>query len=287
MSIEMIGELIYWFVLHLLILYAVDDLVRKSRIMSYLFMIAPLFFLPLLLQTTFTDWFNVLKFSTLMIGPIYIAIVRFHWSPKWVLIFCALLLPVNITEAVLKDWQLGNIVNMISGIIVIGLLPTPNTLKITQEKDTEPQVSYPLNWISVGTYTIWHCCFMYGFPSFRGFAGDYFITNIPTLIIPIVAVFLFKPQDWFQSRAYTLTFIALMTEATVVNHPDFWPLTPNIYNANVYAVFSTLTLVLIILGWVYMARYLREDYNQTIFGSLLKFGRGKQSTTVEVSSSKP
>ncbi len=278
MNMEMTGQLIYWFVLYGLILYAVDDLVRKSKVMSFLFMVAPLLFLPLLMQTVFTDWFNVLKFSTLMIVPVYITMVRFKWSHKWLLIFGALLLPINIVEAVLKDVELGNWINVVSGIIAIGVLPTPNKLTVTGKQDFPEQISYPMSWVAIGAFTLWHLCLIYSFPSFRGYAGDYVVMDIPTLLIPIVAALTYGSRYWLQARAYTMAFNVLMLEATVVNHPDYWPLTPNIYDPTVYTVISIVTFGLISAGWIYLAHFHREHYAQTIFGTLLKTKTGRQSS---------
>lgn len=239
MSLELISTQIYWLAIYAIILMGVSELTTKSKSATILIVIFPFLIIPMLAGTTFNGWFNIAKSFTLVFVVIYGTIVRFNFKKKWAMIVLALMLHLNILEAVLKDLQSANFINVISGVIVLLLLPWPSKLKISEKTGQKPaQISYPMSWVAIIAYCLWHMCFMYSYESVRGIKGDYLWLNIVLLGIPLLVAFYQNHKVFFQVRLYTLAFVVILVEATLTRQPEIWPLSPNLYSPTVYMMIS-------------------------------------------------
>ena len=191
-----------------LVFYAVHELSAKSKLMSYiLFLIFPAIMLPLILTTEWNGWFNVAKTTTMIFVGAFITVVRFQLRHVVFYAIVACLLPLNIAEAALKDFEVGRMLDFVSGSIVILLLPRLTSARV--DRDLARSFVYPTSWSFLIAYNVWHMSFMYRYVSFRGHAGDYVLLNISLLLIPLLIAATRGPARWLQARAYTLAFSIL------------------------------------------------------------------------------
>lgn len=271
MSSTTVFTQIYWMAIYTLVIFGVNELTTNSKKGTVLIALFPLLIYPLLMQTTFNGWFNFIKFFTLVFAFFYATFLRFVIHKRWALNLLALLLHINICEAMLRDFSSGNYLNLASGIIVLLLLYWPTKLAISAPEGNRPaQITYPVSWAAIIAYCAWHMCFIYGYKSGRGVQGDYVLLNVVMLAVPCLVAYFRSTSDFFQSRLYTLSFVVVLIEATMTRNRNIWPLSPGIYSPSGYLAVSISTLLVCCICLGYMIFNKPKELTDTPLGLLFK-----------------
>jgi len=141
---------LYWLIVYGLVLYAVYELTTKSKTGTILITLMPLLLLPLLLETKFNGWFNILKSFTMLFVLLYVTIIRLVFKKAKMLAFLGILLYLNILEAIVKDVEMGNYFNVLTGCILLIVLSLPNRITLKRHKNCNvEQVAYPMSWTAI------------------------------------------------------------------------------------------------------------------------------------------
>ncbi len=263
MDVQAIAFVVYQTVGLALLLYAVIDLAGRSRTMSLLlFVVFPVALLPLILTTERNGWFHVARTLTMLFVGAYLTVMRCWFRTKPFTVFFALLFVLNIAEAAFQDLGSGHLVNFVSALLVIGMLPAPNLLGV----DDQRTVVYPTSWCFIVVYSLWNFCFLFSYTSVRGFSGDYTLIAAVLLLVPIGFAVRFGAKTYTQARAYSLAFCITMVEVSLERLPESWPLTGEVlYSTGAHGVLSVFTLLVAIGGWLLLWRRRPAEYRMTLF----------------------
>ncbi|MGI5172024.1 hypothetical protein H0R92_00260 [Treponema sp. OMZ 840] len=216
-------------------LILVNDLTRRSKWLS----IAVYIVLPLVL--TFTvwpktavrgsgDWFPVVKTYSALAGVIGFMAIRYIKgadTKKWLLFFPALILSINIAEAVYRDFEvyaayagqavvnpvdglfmqggIWNILNAIAGIVLILTLTGIFGIRVAKTKSKDMIWPDQL-WFWIIAYDLWNLSYCYNCISTRSmYAG------LLLLLSCTISEFFLKKGAWLQHRAQTLALWAMFS----------------------------------------------------------------------------
>ncbi|MEM7155584.1 MAG: DUF5692 family protein [Myxococcota bacterium] len=250
-----------------LVLWAVIELTRGSRSMSVaLFIVLPVAILPLILQTEWNGWFNLAKSMTMIFVGVYLTAMRLGLRSRAFTVLFSLLFLLNIVEATAQDFSSGHWLNFAAGLLVIGLLPAPQTLRV----DDRHSLSYPTSWWFIAAYTVWNFCFLFSYESVRGYQGDYTYIAALLLAVPIFAALRLGAHRYTQARAYSLAFCITMTEASVVALPEAWPLAEaSLFSPLAHQALSAVSLVVGVVAW-WQIRRSPQQFGTTLWGSLVQ-----------------
>ncbi|GAB4585584.1 hypothetical protein [Nocardia sp. IFM 10818] len=159
---------------------------------------------------------------------------RFLWFPYAILF-------LNITEATLRDAQIGNYWNAAVGLGLCLTIPyTPRFWEITADGNAELIAFTTVAWNFV--YTSWNLCFTYGGypPQEEHFAGSICILAVAE-IYPLV---MRRPELYIMARIYTLPVLMLVIGIynifPTVMPSDGW------FNERVWIVWGAANFVLMI-----------------------------------------
>ncbi|PKA26789.1 hypothetical protein CH381_08480 [Leptospira sp. mixed culture ATI2-C-A1] len=260
-------------------------------------------------EQTYTDWFHLVKVYSATAGCIIFWAIRHiqkkdvkgnvRWrlaNVKLALVFPALILAVNIVEAVTRDFQVGRVYwNLFSGPIegeVTGVLGGPwnymnavagilNTVTITgwfgivirkeTSSDKSRDMLWPdMLWFWIIAYDLWNFCYTYNcIPTHSWYAG------LALLIAPTLCAFTVGKGAWLQHRAQTLaiwcmfaqTFPAFLDSGAYVVRSTYQPW---IYNS-----VATLALVSNVAVFCYMiykwVKTKRNPYTKEIYIDLSEY----------------
>ncbi|MDZ7795370.1 MAG: hypothetical protein U5P10_17265 [Spirochaetia bacterium] len=174
--------------------------------------------------------------------------------PLWILFG---VLALNILEATITDFQMGNPFNALCGVILIITIPLPSTHWRIAKYDGhrhfgELIADLPIAWCLL--YTVWNAAFVYGEnPS-------YFASSICILTVPLLWMLIKKRSDlWLMGRIYTLGIHILIRSSydifTPVMDSSAW------FNPQVHTAWGMLNLGLHIfyVGYWFM-KYRNKDY---------------------------
>jgi len=136
---------------------------------------------------------------------------------KWPLRIFAIILAVNILEATITDFQLGNPFNALCGVILIVTIPFSDKRWRIAPYDGKKQFNelladLPLMWCIL--YTIWNAAFVYGEnPS-------YFASSVCILTVPLIWMAVKRRKDlWLMGRVYTLAIHILIRSSYDIFSP--------------------------------------------------------------------
>lgn len=197
------------------------------------------------------SWFRWAKTISVLIPTCFVSFVRIandgkhnnilqslrkKW-PLWVLYFVLLL---NIAEATMKDFQMGNIFNAICGVILCITIPLPTKhwrIGKNDGKNTfaELLADLPLTWCLL--YVTWNGAFVYAENT------TYFASSICILLAPEIWMLFKKRTDlWLMGRVYTLAIHILIRSC----YDIFTPIMDSTdwFNPKVLAWWGLLNLVL-------------------------------------------
>lgn len=194
---------IHW-ILTLVVLIALNELFRRMKYSAFIFYIAlPILLLPVWLKNDVTYWFKWVKVYSVVFACIWFTFMRFTKLHKanYAKLIAALFLAVNISEAVMQDFSMGRLPNILNGLAgVLSIITLFYGWKgISADRSKEKDMVWPLMsvlWILA--YDVWNWVFVY-----LNFPGSASLQFMVILSCTIPALFI-KKGTWLQARAYTL-----------------------------------------------------------------------------------
>lgn len=189
------------------------------------------------------DWFPIIKTVSALAGVIGFMAIRYckkiH-NKKWPLAFPALILGINILEAIYREYQIftnfnganqtfdaaqgltmhggvWNIINGVAGILLILTMTGMLGIKVSKDK-TKDMIWTDQLWFWIMAYNFWNLSYCYNAISERAaYAG------LSLLVASSVMEFVFKKGAWLQHRATTLAIFAMfsVTFSNYAQNPAF------------------------------------------------------------------
>lgn len=173
----------------------------------------PLWFLNL------HSWFRWAKTISVLIPTCFVSFIRIandgdhentmqSLRKKWPLWILYVVLMLNIVEATLTDFELGNILNALCGVILCITIPLPTKHWRIGKNDgknafSELIADLPLAWCLL--YVTWNAAFVYAENT------TFFASSLCILIAPEIWMFIKKRTDlWLMGRVYTLAIHILI-----------------------------------------------------------------------------
>ena len=214
-------------------LMLVNEITRRSKIMSLLVYIA----LPIILTlfvwpktagagSSTGTWFHWVKVYSALAGCIGFMALRYikgASANKYVLMFPAVILAVNILEAVIRDFECYSINGMVDGVMMVGgpwnymngiagilnILALSGWVGISISKKKSKDMLWPDQlWFWIIAYDIWNFAYVYNC------VGDHsFYAGLALLVAPTLAAFFINKGAWLQNRAQTLALWMMFTMA--------------------------------------------------------------------------
>lgn len=222
----------------------------------------PLWFINL------SSWFRWAKTISILIPLLFLTYVRIandgnhntilaNLRKKWPMWILYSVLILNIVEASLKDYTLGNYFNSISGILLCITIPLPTKHWRIGKNDgknsfAELIADLPLAWCLL--YVTWNAAFVYAENI------SYFASSLCILIVPEIWMYVKKRTDlWLMGRVYTLAVHLLIRGCydifTPIMDSTAW------YNETFLYAWGALNLALHIIYFVFWFFKLRnKDY---------------------------
>lgn len=233
----------------LAILFGLNEITRRWKYIGlFSFVVLPtglsILWFTTLRDSTYTDWFHLAKVYSATAGCIGFWLIRYIqgvnkttgkvWrlsDMKWALCFPALILAINIIEAVVRDFQIGalyqgggmladgsmyviggswNVMNGLAGIIniitITGWLGIVIRKKI--KKDGSHDMLWPdMLWFWIIAYDLWNFAYTYNcLPGHSWYAG------LALLIAPTLCAFTVGKGAWLQHRAQTLALWCMFAQ---------------------------------------------------------------------------
>ncbi|MCM1989130.1 hypothetical protein [Oceanirhabdus seepicola] len=191
------------------LLILIVHFMRKHYKISNWIWIGALFTFPLWLRNI-EGWFRVFKTLSILLPIILFGLARTSnyedrkgkgWEflqKGWVMWTLYGVLLLNIMEATIKDYQLGNMMNVVCGVVLCITAPFPTKYwKIYKGKSSDVIAYTTIGWNFL--YTTWNGCFVYGE------TGAYFAASLCIIfaaeIYPLVKR---RPELYIMARVYTL-----------------------------------------------------------------------------------
>jgi hypothetical protein len=235
---------------YIALLFAMVSVMRKYYRFANWFWLAALLTFPLWLSNL-DGWFRWAKTLSVLLPIILVGYARTSsyenrtgkfWEflqKDWVMWFFYSMLFLNIVEATIKDFTMGNIFNGLTGFLLCVTLPFPKKFwKIGSEKHGDLIVYTTFAWNLL--YTTWNGCFVYAE------SGAFFASSVCILL----AAFLYpiikcRPELYVIARVYTLA-IHILLRATV---PQIFPALMDAstwHNADILKYWGIANIVLMI-----------------------------------------
>ncbi|WP_262852865.1 DUF5692 family protein [Mumia quercus] len=217
----------------LVALIALNEVTRRWRWAGLAFFVA----LPLVLtvfvwpHTAGADsstgtWFHWVKVYSALAGCLGFMLIRYVprlAKNKWMLTFPALILAINIAEAVIRDFQVAGLQGMHDGVFMVGgswnymngiagilnLLTICGWAGIIVSRDKSKDMIWPdMMWFWIIAYDLWNFAYVYNC------VGDHaFYAGAALLISCTIPAFFIKKGAWLQHRAHTLALWMMFTMA--------------------------------------------------------------------------
>ncbi|MDB1942478.1 MULTISPECIES: DUF5692 family protein [Clostridium] len=196
-------SIIHW-ISALIGLITLNELFRRKKLAAIgFFFVLPIIMIPLWSSNGVTYWFKWIKVYSAVAGSVWFIFVRFTkiGVKKWSKMIVALILSANIIEAVVQDFSMGNLPNILNGIAGVLSIVTLfyGWKEIGPDNSKEKDMIWekmPLLWIIA--YDVWNWTFVY-----LNFPGSASLQFIVILSSTIPAIFI-KKGTWLQARAFTL-----------------------------------------------------------------------------------
>lgn len=218
-------------------LLLINEITRRSKILSIAFYVAiPVIFTIFVWSQVSTDntegnWFAWVKTYSALAGVVGFMLLRYVkklQKNKFMLFFPALILFVNIMEAVFRDFEVfskngvvengllltggsWNIINGIAGILCAITLTGWVGIKVAKTKSQDMVWADQL-WFWVIAYGIWNMSYVYNCIPDRAFYA-----GVSLIFVSTLAAFVGTKGVWLQHRAQTLALWAMFT----LTFPDY------------------------------------------------------------------
>ncbi|MCG7405920.1 hypothetical protein MH117_00690 [Paenibacillus sp. ACRRX] len=242
-SISMIG--------YIVLLLVIVGVMRKHYKFAHWFWIASLLTFPLWLMGGVEGWFRWAKILSVILPTIFVGFIRIanyekregrFWSAlqkDWVLWFVYGVLFLNIMEATIKDFTMGNTFNALTGLLLCITIPfAPKYWKISNQKHGDLIVYTTIGWNFM--YTTWNAAFVYA-ESPKFFASSLCIL-LAAELYPIIKR---RPELYIIARVYTLAAHLLLRACFVNLFPTLMDAS-SWYNADVMNYWGIANFVLMV-----------------------------------------
>lgn len=168
------------------------------------------------------NWFAWAKVYSSLLGCLIFMALRYSkkiQQMKWVYILPAAILAINITEAVLREFEVMNMQGFIDGMFfmggpwnavnaiagIINILCICGWFGIIISKNKQKDMIWPdMLWFWIVAYDLWNFAYMYNCNSDRSFYA------IALLVAATVATAVTKKGAWLQHRAHTLALYMML-----------------------------------------------------------------------------
>ncbi|MCB2177162.1 MAG: hypothetical protein KQH57_15225 [Actinomycetales bacterium] len=223
---------VMWFVV-LAALIVLNEISRRGKVAGLVMFIG----VPLLL-TVFVwphtagsgsstgTWFHWVKVYSALAGCLGFWLIRY--VPKlsrnrWMLLFPPAILAINITEAVIRDFQVSSMNGMVDGVYMVGgawnvmngvagilnIVTICGWVGIYVSRDRFADMIWPdMLWFWIIAYDLWNFAYVYNC------VGDHsFYAGAALLISCTIPAFFLRRGAWLQHRAHTLAFWMMFTMA--------------------------------------------------------------------------
>ncbi|MDL2249503.1 DUF5692 family protein [Lachnospiraceae bacterium OttesenSCG-928-J05] len=302
-----IGSVLLVWLAVFLSLFLLNEISRRFKWLGFLcFVVLPIvlsvLWFTVLSESTYTDWFHLAKVYSSTAGCIGFWCIRHlrgtnkktgaDWAlanNKIALCFPPLILAINIAEAVIRDFEVGqkyavmaqdltadapvmlmggswNYMNAIAGIINIVIITGWFGIKIRKStaKDNSRDMLWPdMLWFYIIAYDLWNFAYTYNcLPHHSWYCG------IALLLAPTVCSFTLGKGAWLQHRAQTLALWCMFAQ-TFPRFQDYgtWRV-DSTYNPTIYFIVSFLALAVNIAVLVYMIYKWRKTGRNPYKGEL-------------------
>lgn len=194
---------IYFFIT-LIVLMALNEMFRHWGALSALFYgVLPFALIPLWMSWGVDYWFKWAKVYSVVFACLWFTLMRYTRLDRhaFAKIMCGGFLAVNIAEAVIQDFSMGHLPNVLNGIAGILSILTLwyGWREIGKDKSQYRDMVWmkmPVLWVIA--YDVWNFVFVYlNFPG--SVSGQTMVIISATL-----PIFFFKEGTWLQARAFTL-----------------------------------------------------------------------------------
>ncbi len=248
-----------------------NEVTRKNKFIAIIFFVVLPIILPFTLwkQTAGPDscvgsWFHWAKVYSAVAGCLCFMALRYSKNlsqNKYVLAFPAIILAINIMEAVVRDFQCYNFNGIVNGVMTIGgpwnimngiagilnILTISGFVGIVISKDKDKDMLWPDQlWFWIIAYDIWNFAYVYNCVSDHSFYG-----GTALLLACTISAFFIKKGAWLQHRAYTLAFWMMfaMSVPTFADSSIF--AVKSSHNTTALFIVSALALAANVLVFVY------------------------------------
>ncbi|QCX27806.1 DUF5692 family protein [Nocardioides jishulii] len=171
-------------------------------------------------------WFHWVKVYSALAGCLGFMLIRYVprlAKNRWMLMFPAAILAINIAEAVIRDFQVAGLQGMHDGVFMVGgswnymngiagilnLLTICGWAGIIVSRDRSKDMIWPdMMWFWIIAYDLWNFAYVYNC------VGDHaFYAGAALLISCTIPAFFIKKGAWLQHRAHTLALWMMFTMA--------------------------------------------------------------------------
>ncbi len=184
-------------------LMLLNELCRHFKYANYIiWFVLPIALIPLFASYGVTYWFKWVKLYSVVGAAALFTLIRFTkiGDMKWARFGAAAFLAINISEAVLQDFSMGNVANVLNAIGgLFSIITLAGWAKIHADKSKQKDMIWPaMTTFWIIAYDIWNIVFVYlNFPgSATAQAMVLIAATLPSLFI--------KKGTWLQARAFTL-----------------------------------------------------------------------------------
>jgi hypothetical protein len=213
------------------------------------------------------NWFQWAKTYSALAGCIIFMALRFSekiQSKKWYLILPTAILSLNILEAVVREFQVSGMNEVINGMTYIGgswnilngiagilsILTICGWFGIIVSTDKQKDMIWPdMLWFWIIAYDLWNFAYLYNCVTDRAFYG-----GAALLLSCTIPAFFIKKGAWLQHRAQTLALWMML----VMSVPQFFTggkfAVASTHNPTAYMVVSVIALAANVAVAIYQIR---------------------------------
>lgn len=274
-------------------LLVVNEATRRSKLLSIImYIIVPIAFTLFVwpktgeASTVSGNWFAWIKTYSALAGVVGFMALRYLpkiQKNKFMLFFPALILAVNILEAVLRDFQcyslsgelvnglylqggIWNILNGIAGILSIITITGWVGIRISKNKYND-MVWPDMQWFYVVAYCIWNISYVYNcIPNRAFYAGVILLT------LSIISGLFTSKGVWLQHRAQILALFAMFSLTfPAYSTTEFFSITSTLQTTPmlVLSVLSLLSNALVLFYQIYrMVKTKRNPLKEELYKGL-------------------
>lgn len=290
-SVDGVSALSVWgiWLLVFAVLFGLNEISRRWKYVGFFcFVILPIvlsaLWFTVLKDTIYTDWFHLMKVYSATAGCIGFWCIRHvqgtnkrtgkKWrlaDKKWALWFPAIILAINILEAVFRDFQVGlqysgggtladeamyvlggpwNFMNGIAGILniitITGWLGI--TIRKKTTKDGSRDMLWPdMLWFWIIAYDLWNFTYTY-----NCLPGHSWYCGFALLLAPTLCAFTVGKGAWLQHRAQTLALWCMFAQTFPAFIDKGSYAVASSYNPTWYMIFGMVALASNVAVFVYM-----------------------------------